>query len=169
MSMDVNVHADNIASLFAQQQPYNLLSIEDFTMPYWRLFYHIVWSTKHRLPLIEPAWESDLYGYMWGKATALECVPHAINGMPDHVHLVISVPPKLSIATLIGRLKGASSHRANEIFVSHNSFAWQAEYGVFSISEKVLPRVVEYVMDQKKHHAENTAIAAMENLDLAQN
>ena len=95
-------------------------------MPYWRLFYHIVWSTKYLLPLIEPAWEADLHGYMWGKATALECIPHAINGMPDHIHVVISIPPKLSIAKLIGQLKGASSHRVNEIFVSNLANAYAA-------------------------------------------
>jgi REP element-mobilizing transposase RayT len=82
---------------------------QEVNMPYWRLFYHIVWGTKNRLPLIESAWEKDLYGYIWGKATALECIPHAINGMSDHLHVVISIPPKLSVATLIGQLKGASS------------------------------------------------------------
>src|SRR6266508_2492803 len=133
-------------------------------MPYWRLFYHIVWSTKHRLPLIEPAWETDLYGYIWGKATTLECIPHAINGMPEHIHVVLSIPPKLSVATVIGQLKGASSHRMNELFVSHHSFAWQTEYSVFSVSEKALPRIVEYVKNQKKHHAENTFVPAMEGL-----
>ncbi len=91
-------------------------------MPYWRLFYHAVWATKHRLPA-------------------------------DHIHVVISIPPKLSIATTIGQLKGASSHRVNEVFVSHHSFAWQAEYGIFSFSERSLPRVVEYVRNQKQHHA----------------
>ncbi len=122
-------------------------------MPYWRLFYHAVWATKHRLPLIESIWEEDLYGYLWGKATALECIPDAIHGMADHIHVVISIPPKLSIATTIGQLKGASSHRVNEVFVSHHSFAWQAEYGIFSFSERSLPRVVEYVRNQKQHHA----------------
>src|SRR5215211_4624048 len=131
-------------------------------MPYWKLFYHAVWSTKNRLPLIDPAWESDLYGYIWGKATALECIPHAINGMPDHIHVVISIPPKLSVATLIGRLKGSSSHRVNEIFVSYNSFAWQSEYGVFSVSEKALPRIVEYVKNQKRHHLENRLLDPLE-------
>ena len=83
--------------------------------------------------------------------------------MPDHIHLVISIPPKLAVATLIGHLKGASSHRVNEMFVSHNSFAWQSEYGVFSVSEKSLSRVVDYVNNQKKHHVENSIIMAMEN------
>ena len=134
-------------------------------MSYWKLFYHVVWSTKHRLPLIDPVWETDLYGYIWGKATALECYPHAINGMPDHMHVVISVPPKLSVATIVGHLKGASSHRVNAVFVSHNSFAWQAEYSVFSFSEKALPTVVNYVKHQKTHHAENSIRSALENFD----
>ncbi|RJP49887.1 MAG: IS200/IS605 family transposase [Anaerolineaceae bacterium] len=133
-------------------------------MSYWRLFYHAVWGTKNRLPLIESVWESDLYGYIWGKATALECIPHAINGMPDHVHVIISIPPKLSVATLIGQLKGASSHHVNENYADV-SFAWQAEYGVLSFSEKSLPAIVDYVKNQKKHHAKNTFNVAMENFD----
>jgi putative transposase len=113
--------------------------------------------------LIEPAWEDDLYGYIWGKATALECIPHAINGMTDHTHVVISIPPKLSVATTIGQLKGASSHRVNEVFVSNKAFAWQTEYGVLSFSEKALPTIVAYVQNQKQHHADNSIKMSMEN------
>ena len=134
-------------------------------MPYWRLFYHIVWGTKNRLELIDPVWEKDLYGYIWGKATALECIPHAINGMPDHMHVAISIPPKLAVATLIGQLKGASSHYINENYAG-GSFLWQAEYGVFSFSEKSLSAILAYVDNQKKHHADNSLHSAMENLAL---
>jgi putative transposase len=131
-------------------------------MPYWRLFYHVVWGTKHRLPLIESAWEADLHSYIWGKATALECIPHAINGMFDHIHVVISIPPKLSVATLIGKLKGASSHHVNKRYMD-SAFAWQAEYGVLSFSERSLSRVVDYVKNQKKHHEQNALNVDMEN------
>jgi len=134
-------------------------------MLYWRLFYHITWGTKNRLALIEPTWESDLYGYLWDKATALECIPHATGGIPDHIYVVISIPPKVAVAKLIGQLKGASSHHINEKYAD-GSFAWQAEYGVFSFSEKALPLIVEYVKNQKKHHAENTLNSQMENLSL---
>ena len=132
-------------------------------MPYWRLFYHITWGTKNRLELIEPAWESDLYGYLWGKATTLECIPHAIGGMPDHIHVVISIPPKVAVAKVIGQLKGVSSHHINENY-AEGSFAWQAEYGIVSFSEKALPSIVEYVKNQKKHHSENTIKETLENL-----
>jgi putative transposase len=154
LSLTVNGQAGRIGGSFQNEE----------NMPYWRLFYHIVWGTKNRLPLIEPAWESDLHGYIWGKATALGCIPHAINGMPDHVHAAISIPPKLSVAALIGQLKGASSHRANEIFVSDRSFAWQAEYGVLSVSERGLPDLVEYIKNQKRHHAQDMLIEGLEDL-----
>ena len=131
-------------------------------MPYWRLFYHIVWGTKNKLPLIDPAWEKDLHGYIWGKATALECIPHAIGGMPDHMHVAISIPPKLAVATLIGQLKGASSHHVNQKYASE-AFMWQTEYGVVSFSERALPAIVNYVNHQRKHHAENTLDSRMEN------
>ena len=132
-------------------------------MPYWKLFYHAVWGTKNRLELIDPAWEKDLYGYIRGKATALECIPYVINGMPDHIHVVISIPPKLSVAILIGRLKGASSHHVNEEYAG-GAFLWQAEYGVFSFSEKALSPIVDYVNNQKKHHANNTLNLSFEQI-----
>ena len=126
----------------------------------------MVWGTKNRLPLIDAAWEPDLHGYIWGKATALECIPHAINGMSDHLHVALSIPPKISVATLIGRLKGASSHYVNEKYAG-GGFMWQAEYGVLSFSERTLSRVVDYVKNEKKHHADNTLDMAMENFGVA--
>ena len=132
-------------------------------MPLWRLFYHVSWGTKNRLDLINHAWEKDLYGYIWGKATALECIPHAIGGTSDHIHVVISIPPKLPVATLIGQLKGASSHHINKKYAS-GSFMWQTEYGVFSFSEKALTAIVDYVNHQKEHHADNKLKVEMETI-----
>ena len=67
-------------------------------MPYWRLFYHAVWSTRDRQPLIDPVWEKNLYDYLWGKATTLECIRHAVNAMPDHMYMVLSLPPQPAVA-----------------------------------------------------------------------
>jgi putative transposase len=137
-------------------------------MPYWRLFYHIVWTTKNRLPLIEFDWEEKLYGYIWGKADALGCIPHAINGMPDHLHVVISIPPKLIIATIVGKLKGASSYHVNHAILGEKGFAWQNEYGVTSFSERNLPAVVAYVQKQKQHHTDGALWANLETVVLSQ-
>ncbi len=135
-------------------------------MPNWRLYYHVVWGTKNRLALINPTWEKDLYDYIWGRAITLDCIPHAIGGMPDHMHVAISIPPYLSIASLIVQLKLASSHHVNDEYAA-GSFGWQSDYGVLSFSETALPVVVLYVNNQKRHHAENALNQNMENMTLA--
>jgi putative transposase len=125
-------------------------------MPYWRLLYHIIWGTKNREPLICDLWEQDLYGYLWGKTTSLEILPHAINGMSDHIHLAISIPPKLSIAKVVGRLKGSSSRYINRELYLNAKFAWQSSYGVISVSESHKVKLINYIKNQKQHHMGGT-------------
>lgn len=129
-------------------------------MPYSRLFYHFVWATHERLPLIVQANREALYAAMRAKVTALSGITHALNGLSDHAHLVVTVPPKIALATFIGQVKGSSSHLASHL--NAEAFAWQNEYGVLSVSESHLPAVVRYVVEQQKRHAENRLNARLE-------
>jgi putative transposase len=131
-------------------------------MPYWRLFYHFTWGTKERLPLIESAWETSLHNVIAAKAKALGAFVYAVGGTDDHVHLAVSVPPKVALSTFIGQVKGNSSHFVNHELETDIPFAWQAEYGVVSFGGKRLDMVVRYVKGQKKHHAEQTTITMLE-------
>ena len=132
-------------------------------MPFSRLFYHVVWATKERLPLINASNREPLYADIHAKVQQLKGIVHALNGMADHVHLVVTVPPNLSLATFIGQVKGRSSHLASRLGNPASAFAWQAEYGVVSVSESHLPIVVRYVQRQHQHHAEKTLNATLEN------
>jgi putative transposase len=123
-------------------------------MPYSRLFYHFVWTTKNRLPLITDAKRDPIYAAIRAKVNELRGIVHALNGMPDHVHLVVTVPPSLALSTFIGQVKGVSSHLVGQL--SEEAFAWQGEYGVLSISESHLPTIVRYVVLQQQHHADQT-------------
>ena len=102
-------------------------------MPLWRLYYHLVWATKERQPLINPEKETTLYHYIISKADSLGCIVHAIGGVEDHIHLLVSIPPTLAIADFVRNLKGSSSHYLNQLTVSANKFGWQEGYGVFSL------------------------------------
>ena len=124
-------------------------------MSLWQIYYHIILSTKDRRALIEPAWEKDLHIYLGAKARALECVPHAINGTANHVHLVLSIPPRLAVAEVIGQLKSSSSRRLNREH-PEAGFAWQSEYNLSTVSESGLERLVGYVKAQKQHHGGGT-------------
>ena len=90
-------------------------------------------------------------------------VVHALNAMPDQVHLVASIPPSLSVATVVGQLKGAASAAHNrDRGTQEPAFYWQEECGVFSLDRKRLAAHVTYVNGQKARHAKNRVIVALE-------
>ncbi|MCP4140542.1 MAG: IS200/IS605 family transposase [Chloroflexi bacterium] len=125
-------------------------------MPYYKLFYHFVWATKGREPLIMPEFETRLYSAIAAKIKEMGGIVHAIGGMEEHVHLAASVPPKLALATFIGEVKGNTSHFVNHVISPEFKLYWQDEYGVLSFGEKNLPYIVRYIKNQKQHHAEDT-------------
>jgi len=134
-------------------------------MPYSQLFYHIVWTTKNREPLLTSKVEPVIYGFLRSKAIGLEATLFALGGATDHVHMVTSIPPKIAVATFIGQVKGVASTKFNKSGLSETPFFWQEEYGVFSFDGKRLPNYIAYVENQKKHHAENNLLRILERSD----
>ena len=130
-------------------------------MTVWRTYYHLVWTTCDRLPLITPAVETELYDYLGGKSRSLSCPIHALGGVVDHIHLVVSIPPSLAISAYAKQMKGSSSRFMNQLSLEQQ-FAWQREYAVFSLGGKQLDQAVAYVQNQKEHHAQGTVIRILE-------
>lgn len=124
-------------------------------MPYYRLFYHLIWATKNRLALIEPEIEAPLYPYLKKKSDEIDCRMLAGNGWTDHVHLVMAVPPRWSISEVVKRLKGSSAHDFSEL-------NWQRGYGALTVGERSLDIALNYVNQQKDHHAQQTIILRLE-------
>lgn len=133
-------------------------------MTYWRLYYHVVWSTKHRLPVIDERIETILLRAIPGIARETGCLTHAVGIMPEHVHLAVSIPPRVAVADAIKTIKGSSSHLLNHERADSSGTwqGWQNEYGAISFTEKALPTVIEYVTHQDAHHAAGTIIAGFE-------
>ena len=126
------------------------------------LYLQLVWATWDRLPLITPAIERPLHRCLEDEARAMGCDVLALNGMPDHVHLVVTLPATVTVADLLKQVKGVSSHMVNEALHPPDGFKWQAHYGAFSVSQWDLDRVVAYVRRQKEHHAENSLLPELE-------
>ena len=132
-------------------------------MSLWKLYYHLVWSTHQRLPLITPKREAALYQYCNNKADALGAHLHTIGGIDDHVHLIVSIPPKIAIAEFVRRIKGSSSHYLNSRYPDDGcKFKWQQNYGVFSLGRKQLDFAIAYAQNQKQHHLNHTTLLALE-------
>jgi putative transposase len=129
-------------------------------MAYWRLFYHFVWTTQDRQPLITPDIEPNLYRWLYNEAKKMYCPFFYTGGDVEHVHVLTAVRPSISPADFMHQLKGSSSR-----FISLESkrpFVWQKGYGVFSVHEAGIDAVKAYVLNQKEHHARNHLIAQWE-------
>ncbi len=132
-------------------------------MALWRLYYHLVWSTKDRRPLITEQIEQEVYGYIIGKSNAQGAIVHAIGGIETHVHVVASIPPKLSIADYAKSVKGSSAFHINHGPMRHLvTLRWQGGYGVFSMGSKQVADAIAYVRNQKEHHRNGTLIELLE-------
>jgi putative transposase len=131
-------------------------------MPYSQLFYHVVWATKNRALLLTPDIEPTIYNFLRSKAIGLGGIVFSLNGMTDHVHLVVSIPPKIAVARFIGQVKAVASTKFNKSIPNAPPFFWQEEYGVFSFDSKRLPNYIAYVERQKEHHAQGTTIPILE-------
>jgi REP element-mobilizing transposase RayT len=106
--------------------------------------------------MILPEIEERLYAYIVKKAGELGAYVYAINGSLDHIHLIVTVPPKLALADFVKNIKGSSSHDLNQNAGLGYEFAWQRGYGVLSLGEKQRQSAMEYVNNQKRHHQSQT-------------
>ena len=134
-------------------------------MTYWRLHYHLIWATDNREPSITPEREKMIYGVLYQKAKELDLKIHAAGNIEDHAHVVLSIPPKLSVADEVRHIKGTSAFAINHMDGSDGTFKWQGGYGALSVGERSLETVMEYAMRQKDYHRENKLIAVYERID----
>ncbi len=120
------------------------------------LLYHIVYSTKHRQPLIALNWQDNLHKYIGGIIRERDGIAIEIGGMPDHVHILAKLSPKRAIMDVLRDIKAGSSKWANESGHVRGRFEWQTGYGAFSVSHSQVSRVVEYIHTQAEHHRATT-------------
>ncbi len=124
--------------------------------PYTQLYLHAVWATWDRLPLITPDIELRLYGAINEKCRELKSYSLALGGIDDHLHLLVRLPTTLSVADLLKGVKGSSSHLLTHEVAPDKFFKWQGAYGAFTLAKQDVDRVIDYIRNQKTHHAAKT-------------
>jgi REP element-mobilizing transposase RayT len=117
-----------------------------------RLYYHLVFSTKHRKPFIQPGIEDRIHQYAVGIFRNIGGDAIEINGMADHVHVLAVVPPRVAVSEALRTVKANSSRWVHETFADLSDFGWQDGYGAFTVSKSLVDAVRQYIRDQKAHH-----------------
>ncbi len=114
------------------------------------LLTHVIFSTKDRAPLITPDLKPEMCAYLGGVVRELEGTALNVNAVPDHVHLLVKLPPRIALSEVVGKMKASSSGWVKRKW--QTDFAWQAGYGGFSVSQSNVPAVANYIANQEQHH-----------------
>ena len=130
---------------------------------YSALWYHLVWSTKNREPLIQNEWKWQLYEHIREFCKTKEYHLDFINGTTDHLHLLISPKPVFALSDIVRDIKRDSYYFIKEQKLSERYFSWQDGYGVFTVSPNMVKKVRNYIKNQEKHHQKQTFEAEMES------
>ena len=117
-----------------------------------QVFLHIIFSTKHRQPLIDDDIAPELYDYLGGTCRHMDCLPLKVGGYYDHVHLLCALSRKVAMMDLLEEVKKRSSKWIKTKREEYKGFYWQDGYAAFSVSPLQTPEVVRYIENQKTHH-----------------
>lgn len=123
---------------------------------YTQIHIHAVFSVQNRESFISENWKDELYKYLTGIVTNNKHKLLAINGMPDHIHLLVGLRPTQSVSDLLQDIKGSSSKWINQKGFVRGKFSWQEGFGAFSYSKSELPTVINYIQNQQEHHRQVT-------------
>lgn len=118
-----------------------------------KIWIHLIFGTKDRMPLIEESFEKQLYAHIKKIIESdFKSQLIVINGTADHIHILMLQNRNYSIAEIGKNVKGNSSDWINQNGFTNSKFAWQTGYGAFSISESMIDNVKQYIRNQKEHH-----------------
>lgn len=119
-------------------------------------YMHIVFSTKHRKPMIASSFEHELHAYIGGTCNALDCQVLIVGGYTDHIHILCMLSKKIALMTLVQKVKANASKWIKTKDESLTDFYWQDGYGAFSVSTSQVEKVVNYIKNQHAHHTKKT-------------
>jgi len=119
---------------------------------YTQIHIQAVFAVQNRDSIILNTWKDELYRYITGILQNNKHKLLAINGMPDHIHILFGFRPTQSLSDLMQDIKGYSSKWVNDKRFIRSRFSWQEGYGAFSYSVAGVPGIIKYILSQREHH-----------------
>ena len=125
-------------------------------MSYTRIIYHLVFRTKYSVKAIPLEQAPELYRYIWGILKNKKCFLYRINGMEDHVHILLEVHPSVALSDLVKSIKVASSKWMKESGLFPDFQGWGIKYCALTYSIKEKEALINYIKNQQEHHKTET-------------
>ena len=132
---------------------------------HYELFFHFTWHTKNDINCIDVILEQFLYPCIGQKCKQEGYHLLAVNGTENHLHVLLSLRPNHLLSNVANMLKGSSSHDTNNHFQSNKTLYWQSGYGVLTVSHCMVPKIIEYINNQKIHHKKGDIVQEYEQCE----
>ena len=123
---------------------------------YSKIYVQIVFAVKGRQNLLAKEWREEVFRYIAGIINNKGQKALIVNGVGDHVHVLIGLRPAMAVADLAREIKNNSSNFINQKKLVRGRFSWQEGYGVFSYSESQVDKVFKYIENQEEHHSKTS-------------
>ena len=123
---------------------------------YSQLLIHVICAVQGRQNLISPKWKNELFKYITGIISYKNQKMLCINGVADHIHILIGLKPDIAISDLVRDIKNNSSTFINNKKFVRGKFNWQKGFGTFSYSNSQIDKVVKYILNQENQHRRKT-------------
>jgi len=134
-----------------------------------QILIHYVFAPQGRFPVLKNDKQNLIINYIAGICENYDCKLICGNAMPDHVHLLVNIPAKHSVAEIAKTIKANTSRFINTQKDNKFRFAWQEGYGAFSCSYSMINTVSEYIKNQGEHHQKHSFDDEYRNLLLKHN
>ncbi|MBV9959438.1 MAG: IS200/IS605 family transposase [Acidobacteria bacterium] len=120
---------------------------------YTQIYIQVVFAVSGRLALIRHEYQEELYKYITGIVRNDGHKLIAINGMQDHIHVLLGLKPDMALSVLVRDIKASSSKFINDRRLINGKFGWQEGYGAFSYGHSQLDTIIRYIQNQEQHHS----------------
>jgi putative transposase len=131
---------------------------------YSQIFYHVVFAVRNRESLILPGIKDEVYSYISGIVANQKQKLFIINGMPDHIHMLLNCRPNMNLSNLVAAVKEHSGKLINSKGLLRGKFYWQEGFGAFTIGKKDVGPVLNYIKTQEEHHTREAFRVEMQRL-----
>jgi putative transposase len=119
---------------------------------YSQIYIHVTFSVKGHKHLLSKDWRTEVFKYIAGITSNKKQILMQINGVEDHIHILLGIKPTVLLSDVVRDIKANSSRFINERGWLKNKFLWQEGFGAFSVGHSQVNMVVNYIKNQEAHH-----------------
>lgn len=130
-----------------------------------QLYFHIIWATHAREPHLHRSYREEFLKLLHDEVKSRGGTPIRHNCMPDHVHLLVQLPPTILLSEFVGQVKGATAYRVNHEVKPKFKLRWQEGYGILSLRGAEVKGVSRYIDNQEQHHCGGKVSVLLERIE----